>query len=72
VNLKRLHESDVRLAVGSDIIASAVKEFDYLQKLGIFDNLTLLKMWDEATAQTIFPAEKSESCARDTRQAFLH
>jgi imidazolonepropionase-like amidohydrolase len=57
-NLRLLHESGVRLAIGSDIIHSAVKEFDYLQKLGVFDNLTLLKMWTETTAQTIFPSRK--------------
>jgi imidazolonepropionase-like amidohydrolase len=57
-NLLLLRESGVRLAIGSDIIRSAIKEFDYLQKLGVFDNLTLLKMWTETTAQTIFPSRK--------------
>jgi imidazolonepropionase-like amidohydrolase len=57
-NLRLLRESGVRLAIGSDIIHSAVKEFDYLEKLGVFDNLTLLKMWTETTAQTIFPDRK--------------
>ena len=71
VNLKRLHESGVRLAIGSDIIASAVKEFDYLQKLGIFDNLTLLKMWAETTAQTIFPGRKIGELREGYEASFL-
>jgi MacB-like periplasmic core domain len=50
-NLKLLHESDVTLAIGSDNVTdTSVKEIEYLQKLGVFDNLTLLKMWTETTA----------------------
>jgi hypothetical protein len=55
-NLKLLHENGVRLAIGSDNVNdSSVKEIEYLRDLGVFDNLTLLKMWTEATAKTIFP-----------------
>jgi imidazolonepropionase-like amidohydrolase len=55
-NLKLLHENGVAIAIGSDNVAdSSVLEFEYLARLGIFDNLTLLKMWTETTARTIFP-----------------
>ena len=58
VDLKRLYESGARLAIGSDIIESPLKEIDYLRTLGVFDNVTLLRMWTETTAQTIFPDRK--------------
>jgi imidazolonepropionase-like amidohydrolase len=70
-NLRLLHESGVRLAIGSDVIRSAVKEFDYLQKLGVFDNLTLLKMWTETTAQTIFPGRKIGELREGYEASFL-
>jgi len=55
-NLKLLRENGVLLAIGSDTVTdSSVKEIEYLQGLGMFDNLTLLKLWAETTAKTIFP-----------------
>lgn len=58
-NLKLLREYGVRLAIGSDNANdSSIKEIEYLRGLGVFDNLTLLKMWSETTAQTIFPQRK--------------
>lgn len=58
-NLKLLHENGVRLAIGSDNPSdSSVKEIEYLRGLGVFDNRTLLKMWTETTAKTIFPQRK--------------
>lgn len=58
-SLKRLRQAGVTLAVGSDNpMGSSVEEFLYLQKMGVFDNLTLLKMWTEATPKTIFPKRK--------------
>lgn len=58
-NLKLLHENGVLLAIGSDNPGdSSVREVEYLQKLGVFDNLTLLRMWTETTARTIFPQRR--------------
>jgi imidazolonepropionase-like amidohydrolase len=58
-NLKRLRQAGVPLAVGSDNpMGSSIEEFLYLQKMGVLDNLTLLKMWTEATPKTIFPKRK--------------
>lgn len=58
-NLKLLREKGVALAISSDNPSdSSVKEIEYLQGLGVFDNLTLLKMWTETTAKSIFPKRK--------------
>ena len=43
-----LNANGVRLAIGSDRPEdTSVAEFLYLKTLGMFDNLTLLKMWTE-------------------------
>jgi hypothetical protein len=58
-NLRLLHESGVRLAVGSDnYVATSLSEAMNLYDLKVFDNLTLLKMWCETAADTIFPRRK--------------
>lgn len=71
-NLKLLRENGVQLAVGSDNPAdSSVIEADYLQKLGVFDNLTLLKLWTETTAKTIFPKRKIGALGEGYEASFL-
>lgn len=71
-NLKLLHENGVRLAIGSDNVNdSSLKEFEYLQKLGVFDNLTLLKMWTETTAKIIFPQRKIGALSEGYEASFL-
>jgi hypothetical protein len=70
-NLKLLHENGVRLAVGSDNVSdSSVREFEGLHWLGVFDNLTLLRMWTETTATTIFPQRKIGAFKKDTKRVF--
>jgi Amidohydrolase family len=55
-SLRRLHDAGVRIAIGSDRYEfTALDEARYVQSLGVFDNRTLLKMWCETTADTIFP-----------------
>jgi len=55
-NLQLLRKHHVPIAVGSDSFRqTALTEALSLAKLQAFDNLTLLKMWCEATAATIFP-----------------
>lgn len=58
-NLRLLHAAGVTLAVGTDDNnRTALEEALNLQRLGVFDNLALLKLWAETTPQTIFPARK--------------
>lgn len=58
-NLSLLRKHNVSIAVGSDSFRqTALAEALSLAKLQAFDNLTLLKMWCEATAATIFPKRK--------------
>jgi hypothetical protein len=57
-NLQLLHQAGVKIAIGSDHAETALAEALHLHDLGIFDNLTLLKLWCETTPQTIFPFRK--------------
>lgn len=58
-NLNVLRKNQVSIAIGSDSFRqTALPEALSLAKLQTFDNLTLLKMWCETTAATIFPKRK--------------
>ena len=63
-NVRTLQKAGVKIAVGSDGISgelpmpTAVDEAFFLNKHGYTDNLSLLKMWTEETAATIFPKRK--------------
>jgi len=58
-NLNVLRKNQVSIAIGSDSFRqTAQAEALSLAKLQTFDNLTLLKMWCETTAATIFPKRK--------------
>lgn len=58
-NLQLLQKHRVPIAIGSDSFRqTALPEALSLAKLKAFDNLTLLKMWCETTAATIFPKRK--------------
>ncbi len=57
-NLKLLAASRVKIAIGSDHAESPTAEIKALRDLNIFDNRTLLKMWCETSALTIFPKRK--------------
>jgi hypothetical protein len=58
-NLQLLRKHHVPIAIGSDSFRqTALPEALSLAKLQAFDNLTLLKMWCETTAATIFPGRK--------------
>jgi amidohydrolase family protein len=59
LNLQVLRKNGVEIAIGSDSFRqTALAEALSLAKLQTFDNLTLLKMWCETTAATIFPKRK--------------
>lgn len=57
-NLALLYKNGVSIAIGSDHAQTPVDEVKALQKLDIFDNLAILKMWCEISPQTIFPTRK--------------
>lgn len=70
--LKILKEQGVTLAIGSDDIAdNSYRETFYLQGLGVFDNLTLLKIWTGNTARTIFPNRKIGELKEGYEASFL-
>ena len=72
LNLELLRDNGVTIAVGSDVTNdSSVDEFEYLRKLGIFDNLNLLKMWTENTPKTIFPKRKIGALTDGFEASFL-
>ncbi len=54
-NLLLLHRKGARIAIGSDHAETSVAEALNLRELGVFDNLTLLKLWCEHTPKAIFP-----------------
>jgi imidazolonepropionase-like amidohydrolase len=70
-NLKLLHQAGVTIAIGSDHAETALAEALHLHQLGVFDNLTLLKMWSETTPQTIFLQGKLGDLRRGFKASFL-
>lgn len=57
-NLALLHRAGVRVVVGSDHAETSLAEVMQLDRLDLFDNLTLLKMWCEDTPASIFPGRR--------------
>ena len=57
-NLKLLYKHGVKIAIGSDHAQSPKDEVKALQKLGVFDNNTILRLWCQVTPETIFPGRK--------------
>ena len=71
-NLKLLIENGVTLAIGSDDPTdTSGKEVEYLRRLGVFDNLSLLKLWTETTAQTMFPKRQIGALREGYEASFL-
>ncbi len=54
-NIRLLHRQGVKLAIGSDHAETSLAEALHLHELGLFDNLTLLRLWCEDTPRSIFP-----------------
>jgi imidazolonepropionase-like amidohydrolase len=72
MNLELLRDSGSLLAIGSDNVSdSSVAEVEYLQGLGVFDNLSLLKMWTETTPRSIYPKRKLGSLREGYEASFL-
>jgi predicted amidohydrolase YtcJ len=71
-NLRLLHRHGVQLTIGSDDVEqTSTGEVRYLQELGVFDNLTLLKMWSENAARTIFPNRRIGALQEGYEASFL-
>jgi len=71
-NLQLLNKHGVHLAIGSDSYRqTSLVEALNLQKLGVFDNRTLLKLWCENTAAAIFPNRKIGRLTKGYEASFL-
>jgi imidazolonepropionase-like amidohydrolase len=76
-NFAQIANAGVHIAIGSDGISgeepfvTALGEAWYLHENAFADNLTLLKMWSETTAQTIFPSRKLGQLAPGYEANFL-
>ena len=70
-NLRVLRDARVRLALGSDAYRDdSVQEAAYLASLGLFTPMELLRLWSEATPQSIFPRRRV-GCLEDGCEASL-
>lgn len=71
-NLKLLKRYKVKIAFGSDRYGSTpVADVLYLQKLGVFSNLEMLKIWCEDTPRSIFPNRKLGLLKNEYEASFL-
>jgi imidazolonepropionase-like amidohydrolase len=71
-NLRVLHEAGVRLSIGSDMgEGTSRNEALYIHELGVFDNLTLLRLWAVTTPQSIFPERKIGQLDEGFEASFL-
>jgi hypothetical protein len=71
-NLQLLKKHGVWIAIGSDSFRkTSVPEALSLSRLQVFDNQTLLKMWCETTAATIFPKRKIGHLKEGYEASFL-
>ena len=71
-NLRLLRDAGVTLLIGSDNpMDTSVLEVQQLATLGVFDNLSLLKMWSEATPRAIFPDRRIGSLTDGSEASFV-
>jgi len=70
-NITLLHRYGVKLAIGSDHADTSLAEVMNLRTLLPFDNLTLLKLWCEATPAAIFPGRKIARFEEGYEASFL-
>jgi hypothetical protein len=71
-NVRTLRRYGVSLAIGSDEYSeTSAIEARSLARLGTIDNLSLLKMWSEATPKAIFPNRKIGKLAPGYEASFL-
>ncbi len=71
-NLQLLHRHGVKLALGTDDNSRTVlEEAENIRRLQAFDNLTLLKLWVENSAQTIFVGRQIGALREGYEASFL-
>ena len=70
-NLVLLHRRGARIVIGSDHADTSVAEALHLRELGVFDNLTLLKLWCEHTPKAIFPDRRIGPFEENFEASFL-
>lgn len=70
-NITLLHRHGVKLAIGSDHADTSLAEVMNLRTLLPFDNLTLLKLWCEATPAAMFPGRKIARFEEGYEASFL-
>lgn len=70
-NLGLLLRHGVAIAVGSDHSETSLDEALNLHDLRVFDNATLLRLWCEVTARTIFPARRIGRLEEGYEASFL-
>jgi hypothetical protein len=71
-NLRLLKKHGVPVLIGTDNYGtSASREAFYLNSLGLYSNLELLKLWCEITPQTIFPQRKLGRLQEGYEASFL-
>jgi imidazolonepropionase-like amidohydrolase len=71
-NLRILRDAGVHLGIGSDGYRdNSTREVQYLEGLGVFGNLELLRLWSEATPRAIFPERKVGCLADGCEASFL-
>jgi imidazolonepropionase-like amidohydrolase len=71
-NLQLLRKYNVRLAIGSDSYRdTSAPEAAFIYSLNALDNLTLLKMWCETSAATIFPQRRIGHLREGYEASFL-
>lgn len=57
--LRRLHAAGIPIAIGEDWFGRTSRaEAEYLARLGVFDNATLLRLWSEITPRVVFPTRR--------------
>lgn len=57
-SLNLLKSHGAQIAIGADLFENALREAQYLEKLGVFDRTELLDMWSRTTPQLIFPRRR--------------
>ncbi len=71
-SLVRLTKAGANLVVGSDTVWDTSRgEVEHLASLGVLDNLTMLKMWTENCARTVFPNRLIGKLADGYEASFL-
>lgn len=70
-NISMLQKNGALVVIGSDHARSPHDEMDALVKMNILDNATLLKMWCETSAQSIFPKRKLGLLKNEYESSFV-